>query len=71
MVSQLELKFKPMLAVIVGYLKKMPQRRDSAGAVCHSGLGIFFEEFDFGGVYLVLWATIHTYVKLNNSRLCI
>ena len=51
----------------------MPQGRDSAGAVCNSGMGIFFDEFDFfrGGVYLGFWATIHTYVKLNNSRLCI
>ena len=24
-----------------------------------------------GGVYFVLWAIIHTYVKLNNSRLCL
>ena len=50
----------------------MPERRDSAGAVCNSGMGISFDEFDLGGeVYLVLWATIHTYVKLNNSRLFI
>ena len=25
---------------------KMPQRRDSAGTVCNSGMGIFFDEFD-------------------------
>ena len=24
-----------------GHFKKMPQRRDSAGAVCNSGMGIF------------------------------
>ena len=52
------------------FQSKMPQRQDSEGAVC---MGIFFDEFDFfkRGVYLVLWATIHTYVKLNHSRLCI
>ena len=49
---------------------KMPQRRDSAGTVCNSGMGIFFDEFDFfRGVSIVLWATIHTYVKLNHGRL--
>ena len=48
-------------------------------AEAHTALDIFrfavffFYESSFieGGVYLVLWATIHTYVKLNNSRLCI
>ena len=33
-----------------------------------------FDELEFflgGAVYLVLWAIIHTYVKLNNSRLCL
>ena len=54
-------------------VKKMLQSRDSAGAVCNSIMGIFFWWIWFfrGGVYLVLRAIIHTYVKLNNSRLCI
>ena len=26
----------------VEYIKKMPQRRDNAGAVCHSGMGMLF-----------------------------
>ena len=44
------------------FKKNNATRRDSAGAVCNSGMGIFFYVFDFffegGG-------------KLNNSRLCI
>ena len=36
------------LDIIANLSKKMPQRQDSAGAVCNSGMGIFVvDEFDF------------------------
>ena len=54
------------LDIIANLSKKMPQRQDSAGAVCNSSMDIFFDEFNLflrgGGAYLVLWATIHTYM---------
>ena len=50
-----------MMTKTFGFVK-MPQRRDSAGAVCNSGMGILFDELDFvfRGVYLVSRATFHT-----------